>query len=188
MSFEVFMQVWCLQKSKLWWKQGKTGRKAKTEQFAPPHFGNCWAHFDHFLKFISCILYLVSKLGKSGVQLFKWCPNRSWNKKVMIIARKLHLAERKFRTVRIKVRKFSHCSKHSPGTRVAFRTPQANFRTVRNKVRKFRTVWNWVRNSIQDSVSLRRYHFLPLFFNRSWNIEDNVQLGWGESWGRKFCY
>ena len=26
------------------------------------------------------------------------------------------------------------------------------------------------------------------FFNRSWNIEDNVQLGWGESWGRKFCY
>nr|CAN62007.1 hypothetical protein VITISV_002533 [Vitis vinifera] len=50
------------------------------------------------------------------------------------------VAERKFRTVRIKVRKFSHCSKHSPGTRVAFRTPQANFRTVRNKVRKFRTV------------------------------------------------
>ena len=27
-----------------------------------------------------------------------------------------------------------------------------------------------------------------IFFNRSWNIEDNVQLGWEESWGRKFCY
>ena len=27
MSFEVFMQVWCLQKSQLWWKQGKTGEK-----------------------------------------------------------------------------------------------------------------------------------------------------------------
>ncbi|KAL6310936.1 hypothetical protein AAG906_016239 [Vitis piasezkii] len=25
----------------------KQGRKAKTEQFTPPHFGNCWAHFDH---------------------------------------------------------------------------------------------------------------------------------------------
>ncbi|KAL6350667.1 hypothetical protein AAG906_028119 [Vitis piasezkii] len=51
--------------------KGKQGRKAKTEQFAPPHFGNCWAHFDHFLKFISCVLYLVSKLGKSGVHSFK---------------------------------------------------------------------------------------------------------------------
>ncbi|RVW86136.1 hypothetical protein CK203_038019 [Vitis vinifera] len=47
--------------------KGKQGRKAKTEQFAPPHFGNCWEHFDHFLKFISCVLYLVSNLGKSGV-------------------------------------------------------------------------------------------------------------------------
>ena len=27
MSFEVFMQVWCFQKSKLWWKQRKTGEK-----------------------------------------------------------------------------------------------------------------------------------------------------------------
>ena len=25
-----------------------------------------------------------------------------------------------------------------------------------------------------------------LFFNRFYHIEDNVQLGWGESWGRKF--
>ena len=25
-----------------------------------------------------------------------------------------------------------------------------------------------------------------LFFNRFCHIEDNVQLGWGESWGRKF--
>ena len=30
-------------------------------KFASPHFGNCWTHFDHFLKFISCILYLVFK-------------------------------------------------------------------------------------------------------------------------------
>ena len=31
MSFEVFMQVWCLQKSKLWWKQGKTGEKSQKQ-------------------------------------------------------------------------------------------------------------------------------------------------------------
>ncbi|RVW19424.1 Retrovirus-related Pol polyprotein from transposon 17.6 [Vitis vinifera] len=30
------------------------------------------------------------------------------------------------------------------------------------------------------STSLRRYHFLPIF-NRFYHIEDNVQLGWGES-------
>ncbi|RVW24966.1 hypothetical protein CK203_117542 [Vitis vinifera] len=53
--------------------KGKQGRKAKTEQFAPPHFGNCWEHFDHFPKFISCVLYLISKLGKSGVHSFKRC-------------------------------------------------------------------------------------------------------------------
>ncbi|KAL6310932.1 hypothetical protein AAG906_016233 [Vitis piasezkii] len=53
--------------------KGKQGRKAKTEQFAPPHFGNCWTHFDHFTKFISCVPYLVSNLGKSGVHSFKRC-------------------------------------------------------------------------------------------------------------------
>ena len=44
-------------------------------KFAPPHphFGNFWTHFDQFPKFISCILYLVSNLGKSGVHRFKWC-------------------------------------------------------------------------------------------------------------------
>ena len=26
-----------------------------------------------------------------------------------------------------------------------------------------------------------------LFFNRFCHIEDNVQLGWGESWGSKYC-
>ena len=49
------------------------GEKPKMEQFAPPHFGNFWAHFDHFPKFISCVLYLVSKLGKSEVHRFKRC-------------------------------------------------------------------------------------------------------------------
>ena len=38
-----------------------------------------------------------------------------------------------------------------------------------------------------------RLHFtqevplLPFIFNCSWHIEGNVDLGWGESWWRKFC-
>ena len=35
-----------------------------------PHFGNCWTHFDHFLKSISCIPYVNSNIGKSGVHIF----------------------------------------------------------------------------------------------------------------------
>ena len=37
MSFEVFMQVWCLQKSKLWWKQGKTGEKNQDSEIFARH-------------------------------------------------------------------------------------------------------------------------------------------------------
>ena len=56
-----------------------------------------------------------------------------------------------FRTPQSKVRKFSHHAKHSPGTRVAFRTAQTNFRTMRIKVRKFRTPKSKVRNSFQSA-------------------------------------
>ena len=160
MSFEVFMQVWCLQKSKLWWKQGKTGEKSQ----APPHFVNCWAHFDYFLKSIFYILYTVSKIGKSGVQRFKRCPNRSWNEKVIVIARKLDRAEREFRTPQSKVRKISHRAKQ--GAKISHTTIQGakfiprcenlssrciNFAhhnsrceihsNVRIRVRKFRYCW-----------------------------------------------
>ena len=27
----------------------------------------------------------------------------------------------------------------------------------------------------------------PFIFNHFWNIGDNVQLGWGENWEKKFC-
>ena len=37
MIFEVFMQVWCLQKSKLWWKQGKTGEKNQDSEIFARH-------------------------------------------------------------------------------------------------------------------------------------------------------
>ena len=75
--------------------KGKQGRKAKTEQFTPPYFGNCWEHFYHLSKFISCLIYLVSKLGKSGVHSFKRCSIWSWNEEVMAIWRRLCKAERK---------------------------------------------------------------------------------------------
>ena len=75
--------------------------------------------------------------------------------------------------------KFSHRAKHSPGTRVPFRTPQANFRTVRNKVRipqskvwKFRTMQFKVRNS----------HFKVRKFRYCW-----TQF-WSTYWSSNYVY
>ena len=46
-----------------------------------------WTHFDHLTKFISCIPYFISNLGKSGVHSFKRCLIWSWNKEVMTVWR-----------------------------------------------------------------------------------------------------
>ena len=47
-----------------------------------------------------CILYVISKLGKSEVQRFKWYANQSWNEEVMAIRSKSHQVERQFRKLR----------------------------------------------------------------------------------------
>ena len=139
MSFEVFMQVWCLQKSKLWWKQRKTGEKSQNRAIRT--IGNCWEHFNHLLKFISCILYLVSKLGNSGVQRFKRYMNQSWNKEVMAVWRQPHQAVRKFRSCEMSCEMKSTCeisqgvcsfkttSKHTCATSQV-ETPSSQLRTT----------------------------------------------------------
>ena len=70
----------------------------------------------HFLHSIT-----ISKLRKSRIQRFKPCMIWSWNEKDMAFGRQLHQAERKFRTMEIKVR--------NPQSTVRnFRTPQTNMR------------------------------------------------------------
>ena len=51
---------------------------------------------EYFLKSILGILYIILKLGMSGVQRFKLCENLSWNKEVMVIWRQLRKVERAF--------------------------------------------------------------------------------------------
>ena len=51
---------------------------------------NLKTNLEHLLESILYILYIISKLGKSAVQLFKWCANQSWNEEVMTIWRQLH--------------------------------------------------------------------------------------------------
>ena len=91
---ETAKQLGVLSKKKWWWKKRK--RKENFGHWFCCHFGT---YLEHFLESILYILYTVSKLRKSEVQRFKRCLNRSWNKKVMVITRKLRWAKRKFRTV-----------------------------------------------------------------------------------------
>ena len=69
-------------------------------------WSNCKTNLKHFLESIICILYIFSKLGKSGVQRFKWCANRSWNEEVMVIWRQLHQVENEFRNLFLVLRNF----------------------------------------------------------------------------------
>ena len=100
------------------------------------HFATIGHILEHFLEFKLCILYLVSKLGNSGVQRFKWCANWSWNEEIMAVWRQPHQAVQKFRSPKpisqlrneprneIHLRNFSRCfaaSKPPPRTRVPLR-------------------------------------------------------------------
>ena len=62
---------------------------------------NCWTHLEYLIEFISCILYVTSKLGKSAIQSFQQCMNWSWNKEVIAIGSQSHQAEGQFRNYEI---------------------------------------------------------------------------------------
>ena len=82
----------------------------------------------------------------------------------------------KFRTPLFKVRKFLHRAKHPPGTRVAFRTAQANFRTVRIKVQKFRTPQSKVRNSFQHAkITVQGANSLNVSFAHHYSRCENFR-------------
>ena len=44
----------------------------------------------------------------------------------------------------------------------------------------------WFLQSILEIYITQEAPLPPYNLNRSCHIKDNVQLGWGESWGRKF--
>ena len=54
-------------------------------------------NLDHLLESIVYIIYIISKLGKSGFQHFKRCAIWSWNKEVMAVWRQLRKVEEEFR-------------------------------------------------------------------------------------------
>ena len=54
---------------------------------AAPHFATVGLILEHFMELKLCIPYVVSNLGKSRVQRFKWCTIWIWNEEVMAIWR-----------------------------------------------------------------------------------------------------
>ena len=61
---------------------------------------HCWTLLEHFPEFNWCILYVVSKLGKSAIQCFKRCMIQRWNEEVRAIGSRSHQVEGQFRRLR----------------------------------------------------------------------------------------
>ena len=57
---------------------------------------SCKENLEHLLESIFYMLYIISNLGKSGVQHFKWCAIWSWKKEVMAVWRRLRKAKEEF--------------------------------------------------------------------------------------------
>ena len=59
------------------------------------HFETVGHISEHFLELKLFIIYLISNIGKSGVQHFKRCANWSWNEEIMAVWRRTRKAKRK---------------------------------------------------------------------------------------------
>ena len=135
---------------------------------------NCWRHFEYFLKSISCILYVVSKIGKSEAQRFKRYMNWSWKEEVMAIWRQPHKVERKFHGpkpisyLRNKLRNETHlrnfvrcfaAAKPPPSTRVPLRKLKLHLRNceprceITSKLRNKLQIISKLRNHLQVAKS-----------------------------------
>ena len=68
-----------------WNKIHQVAWKFKTQNLVVTCTLNLRKNLEYFPKSILVILYIISKLGKSRVQLFKLYTNWSWNEVVMVI-------------------------------------------------------------------------------------------------------
>ena len=68
-------------------KSGMQGGEAKRNlPWSNFLWQSCQTLLEHLLELKLCILYFISKLGKSSIQRFKQCMIRSWNEGVTAIA------------------------------------------------------------------------------------------------------
>ena len=78
-------------------KSGMQGGEAKRNlTWSIQEGSNCQPVLEYFLELNLSILYVISKLGKSAIQLFKWCTIQSWNEGVRAIGSRSHQAEDQF--------------------------------------------------------------------------------------------
>ena len=91
--------VLCLSRSKYarkeHWRKEKQSEENRGQQLQ-----SSFALLEHFQNFIFYMLYTISKLRKSRIQLFQPCTIWSWNEEDMAFGRQLHQAEGQFRTLR----------------------------------------------------------------------------------------
>ena len=74
---------------------------------------SCWQSFqpllEYFLKSNLCMLYVVSKIGKSTIQCFKRFANQSWNEEVRANGSRSLQAEGQFRSHFVRLRNSPEC-------------------------------------------------------------------------------
>ena len=144
--------VLCLSRSKYarkeQWRRGKQSKENRGQQIQ-----SSFALLEHFLKSIFYMLYTISKLRKSRIQIFKPCTIWSWNEEDMAFRRQLHQAEGQFRTLRnwnSNVRNLKWMaavkSRWSPAFEVDFATCELRYQRakvdskLRNQLAKFSQV------------------------------------------------
>ena len=76
------------------------GKNNGEEENRGQQLQSSFALLEHFPKSIFYMLYTISKLRKSRIQLFKPCTIWSWNEEDMAFGTQLHQAEGQFRTLR----------------------------------------------------------------------------------------
>ena len=77
-------------------KQDSVVWKFRTQNLVIAYTLTLRTNLEHFKESILYIIYIILKLGKSGVQNFKHYANWSWNEEVMANWRQLRKAERSF--------------------------------------------------------------------------------------------
>ena len=121
-------------------------------------------NFEHILESIVYILYIVSKLGKLGVQRFKRFANRSWNGEVIAIWRQLHQVGGSFRNdfeIQLMISKFNLWFWNPLWNDTNFEFTHRYFDVPSFLPRELHLFNLWIRNPLWNDTNFEftHYHF-----------------------------
>ena len=141
-------------------------------------------NLEHFLESIIYILYIVSKLGKSGVQHLKRFANRSWNEEVMAIWRQLHQAGGSFRNdfeIQLMISKFNFWIRNPLRNDTNFEFTHCHFDVLPPLPRELHLFNLWIRNPLRNDTNFEftHCHFdVPPPLPRELHLKHSIRPRW----------